>query len=451
MYLLCKQCYRLCKVTKNFKVEVLWVRPMKDSGVEWIGDIPENWDVHFVKYAFSEVKNKNYDGKEKNALKFTNGEIVKKENFKADEDEYIADTILNYTVVNPNTIMINGLNLNYDLKSLRVGIVPERGIITSAYLALEPDEQKIYPQYANLLFKGYESKMALHNMGVGIRLTLGYKEFKRQPILVPPLYEQYKIAGFLKLKCTEIDNAISKTTASIEEYKKLKQSIITKAVTKGIRGNRPMKDSGIEWIGEIPSDWKIEKIKYVALFSPPCDKTGILVDTVVTYLPMECVKNGKYISNTKEFGKLSTSLNEFQDGDIIMAKVTPCFENGNIAILEGIESGYGVGSSELFVYRPTRIVGKFLFYWLRNSFFMDMGCATMTGTGGLKRVNPYYVRNCEIHYPPEKEQEEIVAYLDEKCNEIDNITSRKQQLITELEAYKKSLIYEYVTGKKEVV
>ena len=163
-------------------VEVLWVRPMKDSGVEWIGDIPENWDVHFVKYAFSEVKNKNYDGKEKNALKFTNGEIVKKENFKADEDEYIADTILNYTVVNPNTIMINGLNLNYDLKSLRVGIVPERGIITSAYLALEPDEQKIYPQYANLLFKGYESKMALHNMGVGIRLTLGYKEFKRQPI-----------------------------------------------------------------------------------------------------------------------------------------------------------------------------------------------------------------------------------------------------------------------------
>ena len=82
---------------------------------------------------------------------------------------------------------------------------------------------------------------------------------------------------------------------------------------------------------------------------------------------------------------------------------------------------------------------------------MDMGCATMTGTGGLKRVNPYYVRNCEIHYPPEKEQEEIVAYLDEKCNEIDNIISRKQQLTTELEAYKKSLIYEYVTGKKEVV
>lgn len=432
------------------------MRPMKDSGVEWIGDIPENWDVHFVKYAFSEVKNKNYDGKEKNALKFTNGEIVKKENFKADEDEYIADTILNYTVVNPNTIMINGLNLNYDLKSLRVGIVPERGIITSAYLALEPDEQKIYPQYANLLFKGYESKMALHNMGVGIRLTLGYKEFKRQPILVPPLYEQYKIAGFLKLKCTEIDNAISKTTASIEEYKKLKQSIITKAVTKGICGNRPMKDSGIEWIGEIPSDWEICKVRHIGTLQNGISKGGeffgsgfpfVSYGDVYRNISLPACVDGLVQSSSEE-----QKLYSVQEGDIFFTRTSETIEEVGFSSVCENDIPKATFAGFLIRLRPNKnkIYSGFSKYYFRSShhrsfLIKEMNLVTRASLGQS------LLKSMFVLLPGMNEQYEIAEYLDSKCNEIDNITSRKQQLITELEAYKKSLIYEYVTGKKEVV
>lgn len=416
---------------------------MKDSGIEWIGEIPVEWTLSKIGSMYNERKQKVSD-RDYAPLSVTMKGIVPQLSTAAKTDSH-----------DDRKLVLKGdfaINSRSDRRG-SCGISKYDGSVSLINIILAP-KQDMNPEYYDWLFHTSMFADEYYKWGHGIvddLWTTGWQDMKSIVVPCPDLSEQQAIATFLDKKGTEIDNAIAKTTASIEEYKKLKQAIITKAVTKGIRGNRPMKDSGIEWIGEIPSDWKIEKIKYVALFSPPCDKTGILVDTVVTYLPMECVKNGKYIPNTKEFGKLSTSLNEFQDGDIIMAKVTPCFENGNIAILEGIESGYGVGSSELFVYRPTRIVGKFLFYWLRNSFFMDMGCATMTGTGGLKRVNPYYVRNCEIHYPPEKEQEEIVAYLDEKCNEIDNIISRKQQLTTELEAYKKSLIYEYVTGKKEVV
>lgn len=419
------------------------MRQMKDSGIEWIGEIPVEWTLSKIGSMYNERKQKVSD-RDYAPLSVTMKGIVPQLSTAAKTDSH-----------DDRKLVLKGdfaINSRSDRRG-SCGISKYDGSVSLINIILAP-KQDMNPEYYDWLFHTSMFADEYYKWGHGIvddLWTTGWQDMKSIVVPCPDLSEQQAIATFLDKKGTEIDNAIAKTTASIEEYKKLKQSIITKAVTKGIRGNRPMKDSGIEWIGEIPLDWKIEKIKYVALFSPPCDKTGILVDTVVTYLPMECVKNGKYISNTKEFGKLSTSLNEFQDGDIIMAKVTPCFENGNIAILEGIESGYGVGSSELFVYRPTRIVGKFLFYWLRNSFFMDMGCATMTGTGGLKRVNPYYVRNCEIHYPPEKEQEEIVAYLDEKCNEIDNIISRKQQLTTELEAYKKSLIYEYVTGKKEVV
>ncbi len=421
------------------------MRQMKDSGIEWIGEIPKGWTIKRGKFILRLLERsvKDDDGI---ITCFRDGEVTLRS--KRREDGFTISFQENgYQGIEPGDLVVHRM----DGFAGAIGVSDSRGKATPVLNVMDSDECKRYLMYhlRSMAFTG-----VFLSLSTGIRVRscdTNWNKIKNLLYLLPCKEEQEKIVRYIDEKCLQIDNAIYKTTASIEEYKKLKQAIITKAVTKGIRGNRPMKDSGIEWIGEIPSDWKIEKIKYVALFSPPCDKTGILVDTVVTYLPMECVKNGKYIPNTKEFGKLSTSLNEFQDGDIIMAKVTPCFENGNIAILEGIESGYGVGSSELFVYRPTRIVGKFLFYWLRNSFFMDMGCATMTGTGGLKRVNPYYVRNCEIHYPPEKEQEEIVAYLDEKCNEIDNIISRKQQLITELEAYKKSLIYEYVTGKKEVV
>ena len=117
-------------------------RAMKDSGIEWIGEIPNSWDVFPARYAFSEIKKKNTDGKETNALKFYNGTIVKKQNFDADSDDYVAETITNYTVVEPNTIMINGLNLNYDLKSLRVGMVKEKGIITAChYPSSNPDDE----------------------------------------------------------------------------------------------------------------------------------------------------------------------------------------------------------------------------------------------------------------------------------------------------------------------
>lgn len=425
-------------------------RQMKDSGVEWIGEIPSCWELRPARYAFSEVKEKNAEGTETRALQFKFGKIIVKTNFNAEDDDYVADTITNYTIVEPGTVMINGLNLNYDFKTQRVALVTERGVITSAYLALRPDEQLIDAEYATYLFKGYESKMALHNMGAGIRLTLGYREFKNQPVLFPTLCEQRRIVAFLDRRCAEIDAVIERTKATIEEYKKLKQAVITEAVTKGVRGERKMKDSGIEWIGEIPEEWEVSRVKYVSDFEPSSRRDDLSDESIITYTPMDCIKSGWFINNTAPLGSVSSSLTAYQEGDIVLAKVTPCFENGNIAIMKGLASGFGLGSSELFVIRAESIDTKYMFYWLRNEGFMQRACATMTGTGGLKRVSPAFVKDCFIHMPPATEQAEIVAYLDEKCAALDTLIAKKTALLTELEAYKKSLIYEYVTGKREV-
>ena len=162
---------------------MLKMRKMKASGIEWIGEIPEGWAVAPVRSCFDEVRTKNTDGHEQNALQFKSGNIISKTNFNANTDDYVADTITNYTVVLPDTVMINGLNLNYDFKSLRVALVKEKGVITSAYLAIFPDREKIFPQYATYLFKGYETKMAFHNMGAGIRKTLGERVQKSAAVI----------------------------------------------------------------------------------------------------------------------------------------------------------------------------------------------------------------------------------------------------------------------------
>jgi len=208
---------------------------------------------------------------------------------------------------------------------------------------------------------------------------------------------------------------------------------------------RKMKESGLSWLKEIPEDWQISKIKYIATLSPSCDRSELTPESVITYTPMEYIKNGAFINNTEQYGNVPASLTPYQEGDIAMAKVTPCFENGNIAVMEGLSNGFGVGSSELIIFRPKNIETRFLFYWLRNTAFVERAISTITGTGGLKRISTEFVRNSEIPLPSVEEQKKIAEYLDRKCNQLDSIIDRQHHVIEKLNAYKLSVITEAVT------
>lgn len=208
---------------------------------------------------------------------------------------------------------------------------------------------------------------------------------------------------------------------------------------------RKMKDSGIEWIGEIPESWELLKLKYCAELSPQCDFSHLHDDTLIEYLPMEYIKSGYYISNKSNYSEVSTSLTPFQEGDIVFAKVTPCFENGNIAIMKNISSGFGLGSSELFVVRVSNADTKYLFYWLQNKGFVNAACSTMTGTGGLKRVSPSFVKNSSIVYPPLPEQQAISSYLDRQCALIDSVTEKTKASIEEYKKLRQAVITQAVT------
>lgn len=424
---------------------------MKDSGVEWIGEIPEGWEIVPVRSCFDEVRTKNTDGQEQNALQFKSGNIISKTNFNVSMDDYVADTITNYTVVLPDTVMINGLNLNYDFKSLRVALVKEKGVITSAYLAIFPDRKKIAPQYATYLFKGYETKMAFHNMGAGIRKTLGYKEFKNQPLLLPSEKEQNKISAYLDSKCSHIDIMLSKTRASIEEYKKLKQAVITQAVTKGVRGEREMKDSGVEWIGEIPEEWNKCKLKNISIdIGDGLHGTPKFDDSGEVYFINGNNFSSEYVEPKFDTKKLclEESLNY------------PKPELTEQTIMISLNGSYGkvclyryfpmlLGKSAGYITLLPSINRRYVRYYLSSTPAQIIMTLSLNGTT-IPNLSLNTLYNFPTILPSASEQAEIADYLDAKCAEIDRLIAKKEQLVKELESYKKSLIYEVVTGKREV-
>ena len=419
------------------------MREMKDSGIVWIGAIPKRWQLSKIGSLYTQ-RNEKVSDKDYQPLSVTMQGILPQLATAAKTDD--GD---NRKLVRVGDFAINSRS---DRRG-SCGISPLDGSVSLINIILTP-RTAMHPGYYNWLFHTTLFADEFYKWGHGIVAdlwTTRWQEMKSITVPVPEYAEQERIAAFLDAECAEIDAVLEKTRASIEEYKKLKQAVITQAVTKGVRGDRPMKNSGIEWIGEIPAEWTASKIKYCTEFAPSCNTSHLSEDSLVTFTPMECIKNGYFENREAHFSALSSSYTQYQDGDIVFAKVTPCFENGNIAIMQGLSAGVGFGSSELFVIRPQSINTEFIFYYLQNDIFKQYACATMTGTGGLKRVSPTFVRNYSVFIPCNEEQLEIVRYLNEKCSGIEVLIAKKQQYLTEIENYKISLIYEYVTGKKEVV
>lgn len=426
------------------------MRTMKDSGIEWVGRVPQSWSVNPIRAEFQEVTEKNKLGLVKNALKFTYGNIVKKDNFDADDDNYVADTILNYTVVNPGTIMLNGLNLNFDFVSQRVALVKERGIITSAYIAFAPNSNgRISSQFITYLLKAYDGCKAFHNMGGGVRKILNFSELKKQYIVYPTLVEQQRIADFLDAKCAEIDALTADIQTQIDTLEQYKRSVITETVTKGLNPDAEMKDSGIEWVGQIPMSWKVLKGKH--LFA----QRSLRGNSIELQL----------LSPTQRFGVIPQALYEELTG----MSAVKLNEKADLSLLKTIhkrdfcislrsfQGGFeyseyeGVVSPAYQVFYPTVEIadGYYKYLFKEQGFIEKMNSYTITLRDG-KNIAFSDFGSTYVPYPPLREQAEIAAYLNKKCDQIDVLIAEKQQQIATLDEYKKSLIFEYVTGKKEV-
>lgn len=205
------------------------------------------------------------------------------------------------------------------------------------------------------------------------------------------------------------------------------------------------KDSGVQWLGEIPGHWKAIPVRRIAQVNPS-KKKELFPDDYVGYAPMERIRCDQMIPTRIKVSQLTSGLTYCEQGDIVLAKVTPCFENGNLAIVPKVENGCCYASSELFVYRPkNNVLDRFLFYTFLNRSFIDAGASTMRGTGGLKRVTTEFANSAATPLPPLSEQHSIVSYLDDKCAKIDKMLEGKQKQIELLAEMKQRIIADAVT------
>ena len=397
------------------------MREMKDSGIAWIGAMPRAWKMNTIAQIFLQVKCKNTGLQEKNLLSLSYGKVKQK---SIDTVEgLLPESFDGYNIIEKDDIVLRLTDLQNDHTSLRVGLAEERGIITSAYLTIR-NRSNFCPKYLYYYLHSFDIAKGFYGMGAGVRQGLNWDSVKWLKILAPSVPEQERIAAFLDAECAEIDAVLEKTRASIEEYKKLKQAVITQAVTKGVRGDRPMKDSGIEWIGDIPAEWDYTKAKNCVDIQNGSDpKTE---GSVPVY--------GSGASSFKTCG-------EYKEGPSVLIGR----KGATLHIPHYISTKFWNVDTAFNVYAKPNFDLKFYFY-CACSFDYRFYISQTT----LPSMTQTAYENMFLPLPSNDEQRAIASYLDNRCEEIDALIWKKQECLVEIENYKKSLIYEYVTGKKEV-
>ena len=272
-------------------------------------------------------------------------------------------------------------------------------------------------------------------------------------IPIPPINEQHRISSYLDKTCAAIDKAIKAKQKQLGILDALRKSIIHKAVTRGLDDSVELKDSGVEWLGRIPSTWHSRRIKDVAKLSPGFSVGKPTMTDLCTVIPMEAVSESGEISTdqVQEFNSISGGLTNFEVGDIIFAKITPCMENGKGAYIIALPTKYAFGSTEFHVLRPSdKVDGKFLYYYTFNSVYRKYAEKNMTGAAGQKRVSSNFLKYTRIYLPDVMTQRHIADYLDEKCSELIELQATIVTQLSTLEQYRKSLIHECVTGKRRI-
>jgi len=415
---------------------------MKNSGVEWIGNIPSEWRIGRVKNAFTR-KNEKAHQEEPTILSLARSG-VKIRDLSTGEGQ-IAESYYNYNPVEPFDLLLNPMDL---YSGANCSISKVYGVISPAYINLKANKN-YYPVFYDYYFKTQYWAMAFFAHGKGVsydnRWTLSTETMMNYYIPVPSLHEQKRIADFLDSKVTQIDKIISETKASIENYKEYKQSVITEAVTKGLNKNVPMKDSGIEWIGEIPSEWKVHMLSQI-FYQHKCKNKDLQENNLLSLSYGKIKRKNIDVAG----GLLPESFDNYNIIDVndIVLRLTD-LQNDHKSLRVGIVKEKGIITSAYITLRSKENIETDYFYYYLHTFDIHKGFYGM-GCGVRQSLNFDELKKLKILYPSTKEQKSIVKFLDNKCAEIDNLILQKEKLITNLEEYKKSLIYEYVTGKKAV-
>ena len=416
-------------------------RKMKDSGLEWAGQIPFDWNLKRLQWCLEEINNKNDPVQTTRVLSLTNKLGVVPYEEKGNQGNKAKENYAEYKLAYENTLIVNSMNVIIG----SVGISNYFGCVSPVYYVFKATPNADL-RYINYIFNttGFQKELRKYANGIlEIRLRISASNLLKRPIPLPSLAEQSRISDYLDKQCEELDKLITKTAESIDEYKRLKQALVIQTVTKGLSNNRKFKPCKIEWIDTIPDEWEECRIKNVVF---PQQKPVCEEDEIIT-----CFRDGTVTlrKNRREDGfTVSFTENGYQGVDV-----------GDL-VIHGMDAFAGAIGCSDSKGKTTPVVhvcktsgdNRYFMYYLRSlaygNILMDLSNGVRIRSSDFRNFAKLGVFGALV--PPIEEQKEISDFLDEKCAAMDVLIAKKEAYLAELENYKKALIYEYVTGKKEV-
>ena len=426
----------------------------KPSGIDWLGDVPAHWRVLPNRVSFTEINEKNHPLEQMLSVTISDGVILqsklledtsKKDGSRIDRSAY--------KLVQPGDIAYNKMRAWQGA----VGVSVYRGIVSPAYVVQRP-RLNYEPRFLHYLLRTPNFAKEAERWSYGITSdmwSLRPEHFKLIYSCIPPLAEQAAIARYLDRADASIRRAISAKERLVELLTEQRQAVIHRAVTRGLDPNARLKDSGVEWLGDVPAHWDVRRLKQVASLNPSrTEAHATLTDyTPVVFLPMEKVGTDGNIdqSELRPAHEVRNGFTYFKRGDVIVAKITPCFENGKGSYLGSLRTEIGFGSTEFHVLRAGHsVIPEFIYRLTTIQEFRMQGTDAMTGAAGQQRVPTSFVANYSVPLPPLAEQRAIVEYLDKATADIDAATANAQRQIDLLREYRTRLIADVVTGRVDV-
>ena len=407
----------------------------KDSGVEWIGEIPEHWKITKLGLCLTPVSIKNRSDLLLLSVVREKGIILRDIEDQDSNHNFIPDDLSNYKMVKKGQFAMNKMKAWQG----SYGVSDHTGIVSPAYYVFKL--QHVKPDFFHLAIRSKSTYVPFFvQASDGVRIgqwDLSKTRMKEIPFYLPTEEEQDKIVKYIRDSNKKIDQAITLKEQLIEKLKERRQVLINDAITKGLDPNVKMKDSGVEWIGEIPEHWEVKKLKYVLLLQN--EKTTITSEKVVALENLES-KTGMFIeTNSKYEGEGVV----FKKGNILFGKLRPYLAK----VYHCKESGIAFG--DLLVYKPLNINSLFAFYFMLSNNFIQIVDGSTYGTK-MPRASSDFINNLLFPLPPLQEQKQIVDFIENQTSKIDNAINLQQKQIVKLKEYKTTLIDSVVTGKVRV-
>jgi type I restriction enzyme S subunit len=430
------------------------MRETKDSNIKWVGAIPSTWTTELGKH-FMTCLDRPVREDDGVITCFRDGEVTLRSK-RREEGFTVSFQEIGYQGIEPGDLVVHGM----DGFAGAIGISDSRGKATPVLNVLDTEQDKRYMMYA-LRNMAYTDVFLALSTGIRVRsCDTSWKKLRSLEYALPPLDEQRKIADKIEQKSKQVDALIANQQAQIEKLKQYKQSLITEVVTKGLEPNAPMKDSGIEWLETIPKCWQVAPLKSLFTFGKglPITKDNLIESgvPVISYGQIHAKWNSGVTihEELKRFVSddyLSTNPNSLvKKGDFIMADTSEDREGcGNCAYVDS-EGQLFAGYHTIILNSIEGSNNKYLAYLFRTDAWRSQIRKRVSGVK-LFSISRRILGDVSVVLPPEEEVHRMLAFLDDKCSKVDKLVTIKQRKIEELNRYKKALIYEYVTGKKEVV